>query len=678
MRVVCLAAGLAASAASVALAQETPQAVTRVFTPEDFSRFAPQTALDMVIEIPGFTIEREDSSRGFGQASGNVLINGERISGKSNDAVDALGRIPADRVIRMELSDGTMLDIPGLSGQVVNVVADGDGISGTWSWQTRLRERLEPNFLTAEASVSGRTGRLAWTLSLESDPAKNGNAGVETVTDGGGNLIEIRDEEAQFIVDAPSAALALTWTSPKGRKANFNAAFEQFNRNNREIGFRSPVDGVDSFRLFKQGRDERSGEVSADYEFPLGPGALKLIGLYTIEDGFSVSDVEETPADGAPAFGSRFEQDQFESETVARAEYAIAPRPGRDWQIAVEGARNVLDVESGLFILQDDGTLAEEDLANSTTRVVERRAELTVTHGRSLASSVNVQASLGVEVSELAQSGPAGLTRGFFRPKGFVSATWRPGPRTSVQARIAREVGQLNFFDFVSSVNLNNENANAGNPDLVPEQSWAAEIEIDRRFGGFAAATLRLFGDRIEDIIDQVPLPGGGEGPGNIDSALRYGAELTATLQLDILGWTGAQLEFEGQARNSRLDDPLTGLPRRISRDLVSRVEVEVRYDIPNTPIALEVGFNQSRRARTFRLDEINFNRSIPGFLFAVVEHKDIFGLTGFIEVGNLIDQRDLFTREIFETDRLGPIDFIEDRNRDFGPILTFGLSGSF
>jgi hypothetical protein len=44
----------------------------RVFLPADFERFAPKTALDMVNQLPGFTLVSASSDRGLGQASENV------------------------------------------------------------------------------------------------------------------------------------------------------------------------------------------------------------------------------------------------------------------------------------------------------------------------------------------------------------------------------------------------------------------------------------------------------------------------------------------------------------------------------------------------------------------------------------------------------------------------------
>ena len=68
---------------------------TRTYVPADFAQFAPRTALDMLNRVPGFSIKQEDSARGLGVATGNVVINGQRLSGKSNDVVTELSRIPA-------------------------------------------------------------------------------------------------------------------------------------------------------------------------------------------------------------------------------------------------------------------------------------------------------------------------------------------------------------------------------------------------------------------------------------------------------------------------------------------------------------------------------------------------------------------------------------------------------
>lgn len=655
----------------------------RVFTPADFERFTPRTALDMVLQVPGFQIEEQDNEqRGFGQATGNVLINGQRLSGKSNDAVDALGRIPASAVIRIELQDGAQLDIPGLSGQVANIVAEQTGgLSGAWTAFSRFRRNLDPSFLNGTASVSGTSGALDWTLSVENENQRSGNEGIELFLDGDGTLLETRDEEIRISNENPSIAVALAWRPQSGVIGNFNASYEQFNFSGREIGRQFPVGFPqnDAIRLFNFGNDGKISEISGDYEFGLGPGRLKVIGVQTNRSNFRANQLLATIIADDASGGSRFTQDSMENESIARMEYAFSPKEGRDWQVSVEGAFNSLDSTTNLFTIDDVGTFLPSGPQDNAVRVEELRAEGNLTYSRQLTSKLNAQASAGVEYSELSQSNGGGMTRQFVRPKGFASLAWRPSSNTTISTRIEREVGQLDFFDFVSTVNLNQDTAQAGNPDLVPQQAWLGEIEIEQRFGTLGAFTIRTYGEKITDIVDRIPVGVTSEAPGNLESANRYGVELNSTIRFDQFGARGLQLEFEGEARKSELDDPLTGATRRINNDLIARVFAEIRYDIPSTPYALGVSYDRFRQAPNFRLDQLQRREGERGFAQVFAEHKDIFGLTGIVTVGNLLNQIDFEAREVFVNRRNdSPLDFIETRDRTFGTILTVELRGSF
>ena len=66
------------------------EAIRQTYYPEDFSQFVPRSALDLVKQVPGFNIDEGGGDRGFGQADTNVLINGRRVSGKSNGPAEAL------------------------------------------------------------------------------------------------------------------------------------------------------------------------------------------------------------------------------------------------------------------------------------------------------------------------------------------------------------------------------------------------------------------------------------------------------------------------------------------------------------------------------------------------------------------------------------------------------------
>lgn len=650
-----------------------------IYRPENFSRFNPRSALDMVEQIPGFNISGSDGNeRGLGQASQNVLINGKRISGKSNDAATALSRINADSVVRLEIVDGATLDIPGLSGQVLNLVINRTGLSGNFSWTPRIRERTDDNLFEGEVSVSGKLGKADFTITLANDAFRGANFGIEDITAPDGSLLFQRDEIQTFRGDRPTLTLFYGRTSEAGSIFNFNGNFQIANIRNGIDTLRTEEGVADISEPFSRREDERNFEISADYEFALGGGRLKLIGFQRFEHSPEINLFQSIFSDGQPATGSRFEQTADEGESILRSEYGWQSKNGNDWQFALEGAFNFLDTQGDLFLLDEQGVFIPDELSNATSRVEEYRGEGTLTYGRKLAKNLALQANIGVEYSQLRQSGPAGLVRSFVRPKGSVALTWNASKNLDINATLERDVGQLNFGAFIADVDLANDNENAGNPLLVPEQSWNVQIEAQRNLGSFGNLNLRTFYTAISDIIDRVPITATAEANGNLDSAVRYGAELNGTLLLDPIGYKGARVDLGLFYQRSRVDDPLTGIARRINGERIATIQIDFRHDISGTQWAWGGALNRQFDASSFRLDQRSLIFNVRPQITLFVENKDVLGLTVRASARNIINQRDGFLREISVDRRDGPLDFIERREREFGVVLGLDVSGTF
>src|SRR5687767_11570562 len=174
----------------------TPAGSKRVFTPADFARFAPKTAYDMVVQVPGFTIRGASQERGLGQASENILINGQRSANKSGGAVDDLQKTNAANVERIEIVDAASLGIAGLSGQVANVIVKAAAKStGQFEWKPDVRAHFtKPNIYRGLLSYAGKTGPVDYTLSLQNQPGRGGFGGLIEIFDAAGNRTEVRDE----------------------------------------------------------------------------------------------------------------------------------------------------------------------------------------------------------------------------------------------------------------------------------------------------------------------------------------------------------------------------------------------------------------------------------------------------------------------------------------------------
>src|SRR5688500_18717050 len=191
--------------------EPTPAEGARSYSAADFARFAPRTALDMLNQVPGFVIQQADERRGLGQATTNVLINGERYSGKSNDVVTELSRISAANVVRIDIVDGATLHVPGRSGQVANLIVKASGkLSGNWRWRPQVRaKRTHPRLTNGQISLNGSSGRLDYSLSIVNDSFVNGNAGPEVVTNAQGQVIDRRDERLDVVGESPKISLGL-------------------------------------------------------------------------------------------------------------------------------------------------------------------------------------------------------------------------------------------------------------------------------------------------------------------------------------------------------------------------------------------------------------------------------------------------------------------------------------
>ncbi|WP_156777175.1 TonB-dependent receptor [Erythrobacter sp. NAP1] len=662
-------------------AASTEANTRRTFVPEDFARFAPRSALDMARQIPGFSIREGGGDRGLGQADTNVIINGRRISGKSNGPVAALQRIPTEEVVQLVLVDGASLDIGGLTGQVLNVItASGGGISGQFRYAPQFRSFGTPARLyEGRVAIAGGGQKDEWTLELENNSGRRGDEGIERVFDGARTLIALRDEASNFNSDRIGLSGSYTRVADNENVLNLTGEVNGFIFRESEISLQDGIVGLpDSARDFRSQEDEYNFEIGADYQFDLGGGRLKLIAYHRYEDSPTVSQAITSFEDGSPVVGSRFTRDADEGETILRSEYSFGALGG-DLLVAAEGVKNFLDITSALEVIDAGGDFQPVALPGATARVEEDRAEASLIYSRTLASTLQFQSSLGAEYSKISQSGPLGQTRTFYRPKGFVALDWKASPNINIAGRVERVVGQLNFFDFIASVDLNQERADVTNADLVPQQSWVFEIEAAINLGAIGTLNLRPFYEDISDIVDQIPIEGGGQAPGNLPSAESYGIAGDLTLLSEGFGWRGTRLDFRASVRDSSIVDPLLGTTRRLSGNDILDVGMDLRHDFQGTSWAIGTSASYEDNARNVRLDEIALRtESFPGFVSAFIENKDVAGLTIRANVANIADRDNRFDRTVFVDRRAGVIDFIEDRDREFGTIFTLEIEGSF
>ena len=671
---------LAASPPALQASSSDEENIRQTYLPYDFMQFAPRSALDLVRQVPGFSINEGGGDRGFGQADTNVLINGRRISGKSNGPTQALERLSVESVIQIEVLDGASLDIGGISGQVINVVTAADkDVTGRYRYSPRIRptgDNSEKRLREFSVAVTGGGSNSEWTLSIANKQRAFGESGYEIVRDSTLAITDARFEKRLRLFDGPNFSGSYSRETTSGSLFNLAGELNGSYSDMTEESERLTGTPKANTRSLSESEDEYNFEIGTDFEFDLGVGRLKLMGLHRFESSPTVDHMTTSYSDGV-FDGSIFMRQADEAESILRAEFAFTALDSQ-WRWSLEGTENYLDIESQLNRFNIGGELIPIELDGASSRVEETRAESTLNVSRRLNEQITLQATLGAEYSEIRQNGSSDVIRDFVRSKGFLALNYRPTKTLFLSAKLERLVGQLSFFDFIASVDVNQGRENVTNVNLVPPQTWNLEMEAQQSLGNVGKLTLSLFYEDVEDIVDGIPIEGGGQAPGNIDKAELYGGFFDATLLSDDILWKGGRVDLSLGYVNSKVTDPILGKTRKISDDFYKSYNLDLRQDFEGTSWAVGASIKYEETTPSVRIDEVSFYNQSPAMLNFYLENKDVRGLTIRVNVWNLLGAKNRFRRTVFADRLTDEVLFSETRSRSFGYSYTLTIEGAF
>lgn len=205
------------------------------------------------------------------------------------------------------------------------------------------------------------------------------------------------------------------------------------------------------------------------------------------------------------------------------------------------------------------------------------------------------------------------------------------------------------------------------------------DLTARKNLKAWGSASVTLYARLIEDYIELIPVDGGFETRGNVDSGQLLGLSMTGTVNLDPLGWQGAKVNLSAAYEESKVEDPLTLVERPFSGHNDWRGEISLRYDIPKSNWAMGGGFNWTHVEPYVRLFEVGKDYEGPIHTFAFIENKDVFGLTVNLNVFNMTGGRAIFDRTVWTGYRdCSPISFVESRRLDVSTIYRLSIKGSF
>jgi outer membrane receptor protein involved in Fe transport len=291
-------------------------------------------------------------------------------------------------------------------------------------------------------------------------------------------------------------------------------------------------------------------------------------------------------------------------------------------------------------------------------------------------TSLSIETGVRAEQSTISSSGDVVLSKPLTYLKPRLLVTWTPDAVDQVRVRVEREVGQLDFANFVANAALNGVGVVAGNPNLSPQRDWAFEAAYDRHFWDSGVVSLTVRRLDIQAVVDRVPVfaaSGVFDEPGNIGSASEYDLVASFNLPLDKLGLENAVLRGLGTWRSSEVTDPTTGKRRAISGQHPLDAELHFSDSFPRWNLSWGVDAMFAFRERFFRFNEIDTNRvNDETTVYVVYKPTPDLSLKYSLDTGVLTFKT---AREVFGGPRNNnPLQFIDAQEHRFGLLSYFEL----
>lgn len=692
-------------AASAALAQDgETDDLSVVYEAEYFAEFSPVSANDMITRIPGIGLALNSGGgggRGLGGGAGEILINGQRITGKSNAGRSQLSRISAEDVDYIEIIRGTSeeIDVRG-GGQVVNVVLLEAQSRSSIAAEINTDRMQDGKFAPgARLSYSGQTGRFNYLFHVQGDPGYRNQVRRESSVDAEGNPTELRIQESTRDQTNYETSFNLGYQFDKSM-IQFNGLYGITSPpTNLTRGITDLTGEQPEISLEREGNqgDRDNWELGGDYEYSFD-NRSKFRFLFIVNDRdfeftrerFLLDDEDETK--DLYLFSSARDR-----ERIARTSYTFNVGAAQAIEAGVEVAQTIRD--SAIRMGNDDdegvprselhGNLFPVTVDNAVSTVEEQRSEYFAIHNWQINQDTSLETSLVYESSTIEQSGDIGKARdfGFFKPK----IDFRYNFTESLQFRTTLEkiVSQLSFSDFSATTDSSDDDQDtiAGNPNIRQEQNWRLGTNLEYRLpNNVGVLNGELWYRDVTDAIDRIDVSPSADdlqsARGNIGDGRRYGINLDVSTQLAYLGLPTALLSVRLSAADSQVIDPFLGTERRFDRNPRWRGRTEFRHDVNR--FNYSYGFNYSTQAREGsnynQIDVFDIEREIPQYALNLFFEKRAFdGMTFRFDMMNANDRSWCRERTRFVGATVdGIVEEVENSCSQDGPKFSLKIRDTF
>ncbi len=629
-----------------------------------FAEYAPITVNDMLNRIPGINLVLTNSSsssssdRGLG-SSAQILIDGKRLAGKSNEASSQLDRIAANEVDYIEIIRGSSSDLDVQnSGQLVNIV---------------LRESLSRSNVSTEVNAthfadgtmepggslawSGQSGKLTYLLSGTVVSAYEHTESFEHSINGDLSpndtvAFDRYKEQTNYSINS-NISYALT----ERDRIAFNVLYNESNPPTELFRVVTNLNGptpVASYEREDIPATSDNWEFGGDYEHSFAGGS-RFKALFIVNEKNTDTLRERfvsTSLGGAETKNLFLSTLSSYSERIARSSYTMSLGDGQGLELGIEAAQTTQESALKQGVLRATagdpafGGLTPVALPNANSTVEEIRYEPFAIHNWQLSPRLSLESSVIAEFSEIEQNADGHIKRDFQYLKPKLDMRFNISGSLQLRTSLERNVSQLSFADFSRATNERDDDQDtvAGNTQLEPEESLRGEVTLDYRLpndGG--ALNVKYFHYEYDNKIGKVDIstPTVVQSTnGNVGSAAAYGFTLNGSVKLGMLGLPQALLTAAATIQESEFhNDPLIRSEHGFAPYDRGNYRVSYRHDLPQYQMNYGMTYIGRWQGGRILYDVDNrYNLALAHDLTFYVEKLGFAGLTYRFEAANLTD----------------------------------------
>ena len=632
-----------------------------VYPASYFADFYPVSANDMLNRIPGIglALRGGSSGRGLGAGEGEVLINGQRTTGKNNEGRDQLNRITADQVEYIEIIRGTSENVDIRSGgQVVNVVLIDNASRSSTTIETTTRQSGDGTFDSGgQISLAGQRSDIDYIVNFEADPGYRYWDSDEFTYDKDGNLIGAEKQDVSRDETEYSGNVNLGFNM--GRSVlKLNGLFEQRGASptDRERITADLVSGIVTEQSDQQSTTRRNWEIGGDYDYEIDSDSRFRV-LFIVNDRNSTSDRIRYDVSNQELKPNLFlDQLSRDRERIIRTSLTRNVSEKQGLELGAEGAQTIRDSDLKMGLdtpgerNESYGNLVPVSIDNSKSTVQEIRYEPFMIHNWQINDRMSLETRLIYESSTIEQSGDVSRERSFSFVKPRIDYRYNLTQSFQVRFEVERDISQLSFSDFSASVDSNDEEKNtfAGNPEIAQEKLWRYDLNLEYRLpNDLGVVNSEFYYRDAEDHIDRIDVSTSPDvlrsARGNIGDGKWYGVNFDISAKLDPLNIRNALFTTRLRIRDSEFTDPFLGVKRRREGNGRWGLNMGFRHDITSKRLTYGINYsndsNDGEGRKQFDIDDIEERINQPS-MSAYIEKRAFDNITFRFESRNLTENQ--------------------------------------